>query len=739
MSMQLRRAAVVIVTAASSVGAFAGVAYAAGTHWTVEQVAVPHAPSGSLRGVSCVPATDGERCLAVGASIAGDARTTDLTVVGDGTSWQRAGSPHRPDAATTMLSAVSCVRANLCFAVGYDTARGSAGQRSVSAQWNGSSWRVVPTPDPVTGDGSTVELSDVSCASSIRCVAVGSYSTGSGRSTPLALNWNGQSWEQLELHLPSGVTGGGLTGIDCPTARVCVAVGTQTGDEDTAPVTAYVDGMTVELGSAAARDDVAVLVSVSCTSTTACTAVGHSSSDIWDRTLVETLAGSDWTIVDSPDRDEFNNDLFAISCTSAASCLAVGQHERGGRTRTLAERWDGVSWQLSAAPNSADAFYTGLYGVSCVADTDCVAGGARYVYAPPGQSFSARWHDGQWSVLTGGSAAGLKPSTFAAVSCPSTTSCVAVGTQFTVDVHDQTFAEQRTGADWSLQGLPAVSGFTNSALTAVSCSGVGECIAVGWADNRRSGGDRFERALAVRLHDGTWTLSPTAEAPRGDNLAGVSCPTSTFCAAVGFGVDGPAGLIYDGTSWHDSPLPDTCYGCDGLMTGVSCTAADQCIAVGYLYPDPFSTRTTPVAYHWDGATWSRASDGMTGQEVSVSCTSPSFCMAVGTTAQSWDGTSWTQRALAYTNSVSCVSPRNCVAVGTRASGTPREVIEQWTGTRWLLRTDVEPSSPYASLHGASCASATMCVAVGEAPRIASLVITGEGYETPAPLVESTSG
>ena len=737
MSKRLRRATVVIAAAATTVGVLAGVSYAAGTHWTVEPTPVPHAPSGSLTSVSCDPLTPGERCVAVGTSLAADGTTTSLTLVGDGSSWQVAGSPRRRDAASTTLTAVSCVRANLCFAVGEDTPRGGNGARSFAARWDGGSWFVLPTPNPVTGDDATVELSAVSCASAIRCVAVGNYfTTQTVPITPLVLSWNGQAWTQAAAGMPTGATRAHLDGVDCPTARRCVAVGSQTDTAQRhAPLTGQVDGSAVTYGSAPTRDDGAELSAVSCTSISACTAVGHSDGGDGDDTLVEMLAAGHWAIVGSPNARGIENDLTSVSCTSPDSCLAVGETTPYNKGLTLAERWDGTSWEISPSPNGAVDNYTAFTGVSCVADEDCVAVGWRYVYTDPGQSFSARWQGGQWSVLPGGNAVGLEPDSFAATSCPSTTSCVAVGAAVATTKHEHIFAEQRDTAGWTIAALPAISDASDSALNSVSCPAAGECMAVGWTADARYGGGRTQRALALQLHDGTWTQLSTADAPRGVQLAGVACPTRTFCAAVGAYGD-PAAMIYDGTSWHDSTLPSPG---QGDLTAVSCSAADRCLAVGYLYTE--TGRTIAVGYEWSGTTWSDASAGMAGQAQSVSCTSATFCMAVGFTgsggvplAESWDGTAWTQLSPAPSGtgvflSVSCVTAQNCVAVGQRYPGSPAELVQQWNGTRWLLRTDVQQTgSATAVLNGVSCASTTTCVAVGD-----------RGTSYPAPLVESTSG
>lgn len=85
------------------------------------------------------------------------------------------------------LSGVSCLSASFCMAVGGYTGT-LGGSRPLSEEWNGSRWRVLPSP----ASGGT---SQVSCTRVTFCMAVG---TG-------PQIWNGLSWQALR-------TGGGVNG-----------------------------------------------------------------------------------------------------------------------------------------------------------------------------------------------------------------------------------------------------------------------------------------------------------------------------------------------------------------------------------------------------------------------------------------------------------------------------------------------------------------------------------------------
>jgi hypothetical protein len=112
----------------------------------------------------------------------------------------------------------------------------------------------------------------------------------------------------------------------------------------------------------------------------------------------------------------------------------------------------------------------------------------------------------------------------------------------------------------------------------------------------------------------------------------------------------------------------------------------------------------------------------------VSCTTSSFCMAVGpensgtgggTFIQEWNGTKWTVvpsvNAPATTgdflSSVSCVGTTFCIAVG--GSGTGTAVAETWNGTQWTFVTAAAPAgSTTTSLSSVSCVTATTCEVLG---------------------------
>ena len=98
-----------------------------------------------------------------------------------------------------------------------------------------------------------------------------------------------------------------------------------------------------------------VLLAVSCPSATACLAVGFGKTRHVGTAMAESWNGTSWTTTPSaapPGASQ--SDLRAVSCTSATACTAVGFYrDISGTQHDLAERWDGSSWTVQSAPDPA--------------------------------------------------------------------------------------------------------------------------------------------------------------------------------------------------------------------------------------------------------------------------------------------------------------------------------------------------------------------------------------------------
>jgi len=156
---------------------------------------------------------------------------------------------------------------------------------------------------------------------------------------------------------------------------------------------------------------------------------------------------------------------------------------------------------------------------------------------------------------------------------------------------------------------------------------------------------------------------------------------------------------------------------------------------------PITSPPTVAATNWTNAN-AAAGSGF-NQLNDVSCTSSTFCVAVGlqnsgagggTLIEQWNGTTWTVVPSVdapattgdFLSSVSCVGTAFCLAVG--GSGTGPAVAESWNGTAWSFVTAAAPAgSASASLSSVACVASTTCEVLGTATIGATSSIFGNQW------------
>ena len=185
-----------VATVASGTLVRAGVAGAAPTSWPVLPSPNPVGSSVSiLNGVTCFNSTN---CMAVGSSVIGGNPST-LVESWNGSTWSIIPSPIPSGSSSAALQAVSCVSATDCTAVGYSYPTNAI--TTLVESWNGSTWSIVPSPNPIGSTSS--ELQAVACSSTSSCAAVGysydgsSYTLAEVGSTPLAPTFTSASSDTI--------------------------------------------------------------------------------------------------------------------------------------------------------------------------------------------------------------------------------------------------------------------------------------------------------------------------------------------------------------------------------------------------------------------------------------------------------------------------------------------------------------------------------------------------------------
>ena len=510
-----------------------------GTAWSIETTPNPPGSTGSgLLSVSCASATT---CTGVGDYDSGSDTVLSLAEAWNGTSWSIQSTPNPPGAASTALNSVSCILAT-CTTAGIWSSPSSSAAPLAEA-WNGTSWDIQTTPSPsgataggffavactsstacaavgsfdrgtnsipvplletwsaptwnveagaVPESAAISDLKGVSCVSAVACVAVGFSENDVGATFTLAEVWNGTSWSIQSTPNPAGTTNAQLNGVSCSSTRACTAVGdyyqNSTGFNFTLAESWNGQDWSIQSTPNPAGTTTSALWGVSCTSPTACTAVGEGAAE----PLSEVWSGSSWTIEAAPiPAGSGSAVFFGVSCTSAASCTAVGNALANGSSLTLAEHWNGVGWAIQPTPDqpgSANLFFA----VSCPTLNACVAVGS-YENTGGTLPLAEAWNGAGWVIqATPDPAPAAAEPALAGVSCISAADCAAVGSYSSTASLPVAFAEAWTGGSWRLQSVPSPAGSVSSLLGAVTCTS-GGCTSIGY----RQGGSGVQVTLAV--------------------------------------------------------------------------------------------------------------------------------------------------------------------------------------------------------------------------------------------------
>jgi len=359
---------------------------AAATSASVRNTAVKNtaAPSPvALSGFACRTLT---HCIAVGAN-APQMATRLMAERWNGSRWSTITMPKPAGTGYVAPGDVVCPADHECVAVGVGYPRTGSGYFAIADYWNGSGWTTARAADP----GSSSLVTAVSCPSALNCYAVGQYTPkGSLAWTPLIEHWDGAKWFKQTAPVPHGTRYGSLSGVSCPTARFCVAVGTDGAGE-------LIERWNGSRWTASvpASSSSAMLYGVSCPSPASCFAVGTDGSATGG-SLVERWHGGTWTGSATPVPSGGSYPwLQSVSCASATSCLAVGDDLDPG---VYADFWNGTRWR-PVSMTAVGGHLGELTEVRCLAATSCVALAGTTQTSATQRPESAFWNGTRWRVI----------------------------------------------------------------------------------------------------------------------------------------------------------------------------------------------------------------------------------------------------------------------------------------------------------------------------------------------------
>ena len=683
----LRLGTVTALVAATAFGVGSLVAGAAGLAPAGVTGSVPVSPD--LAGVSCPTVSE---CMVVGQAVNGP-DFVPQTAIWNGAAWRWSARPPAP-AQDAVLSAVTCLSAASCIAIGNTELPGSTGGLAFGDQWNGATWRAMPAlagPTFTHAHGRYLRH---------RPVLHRRRRLRSGRPQDQC------DRRVVERHLVGGADAGpsGRSEHDHLQRRVVLKPDELPGRRElTGPTPMCLPWprrSTAPPGRMqAVPDNIAEFAGVTCPKANLCLATGTGpGAKIWN--------GRTWRDLIPPHgAANFRPTLTGVSCASASSCILTGGN--GLETAPIAYAWTGgASLKKLSIPDQAGQL-SPLFSVSCARSTSCLAVGAPLGdFSSFGNSVAA-WDGSKWQVIQEN-----KSDLLAGVSCVTSADCLAVGSFENASDESATLAQSWQGKAWRLVSPPKRLG----ELASASCLSKSFCLAVGPKG-------------ALTWNGSTWKASAGA-----GNLGGgsvVSCGSTRFCAATGpvSGID-----VWQGSKWHHLAVSIPSSAATSDLLAVSCASASFCVAVG-TYSNSFEGVPAKTFVNvWNGHRWqfdAAPAPGTNSILTSISCVRPAACMAVGNyidaskaghnLALKLSGGKWRVVAMPGGTgpedpegingpaSVSCSSATSCVAVGDDEPDLGSEAALVWNGRSWKLTKAAPDANDLASV---SCATPTFCLAVG---------------------------
>jgi hypothetical protein len=408
--------------------------------------------------------------------------------------------------------------------------------------------------------GGNAYVQAITCPTSTMCAAVGQAEDASSHIQAMVATWNGTSWTDsaIATSLNAG-NNASLTSVSCPTATFCVAGGwyTDGSTKQQALLATYSGGVwsAQEVAASQNANGFANVTSVSCAAASACVAVGFATaSGSVRQAIVITGDGVTWTsavtasTLNTAGSAQFN----AVSCASATMCVAVGKYTATGNLRHgLIGVFNGTTWTDSESASSLDVDNYGYLN---------------------------------------------------AVSCPSTTYCLAGGFYSDASNNQQAYVTSYNGTTWTASPLAVSLNVDGTGqINAIACVSSSYCMAVG------SYADASNKWWAFAATAPSSWASPVINdyallnAGRAVGTS-VTCLTSSLCVAGGYytlgnGQQEADASSWDGNSWTDYSVATSANVMgSGMINATACASATQCFAGGQVTGTGWATQAVMASF-----------------------------------------------------------------------------------------------------------------------------------------------
>jgi hypothetical protein len=138
---------------------------------------------------------------------------------------------------------------------------------------------------------------------------------------------------------------------------------------------------------------------------------GSSSMNVWavgtssggpgpETTMIMRWAGSQWTLMTSPNPGQYGNDLEGVAALSSKNVWAVGARQDTFYQSPLALHWNGRNWQAVATPNPSYCDeHSYLTDISALSSTDIWASGwCESSIRHADQGYIEHWDGSAWTI-----------------------------------------------------------------------------------------------------------------------------------------------------------------------------------------------------------------------------------------------------------------------------------------------------------------------------------------------------
>jgi hypothetical protein len=435
------------------------------------------------------------------------------SAAGQITPWTSTEAPVPANAGANPLasiSSVACPASGSCVATG-DYTDTSGSQQGLIETQSGATWTALEAPLPTTSNANSLVLLDaVVCPATGSCVATGQYTDAGGNQQGLIDALSGGTWTATKAPLPANAGGNpraSLGALACPAEGSCVATGDYSDSHENVRSTIEtLSGGTwtaqeAPLPANAGVNPGSTIGAPACPADGSCVAMAEYTDTSGNvQTAIETLAGGVWTPHEAPLPADaaapgHQRDLLgSVACPASGSCTTVGSFAAtNGNVQGLIETLSEGNWTPTEAPLPSNAptsnAFSALDVVTCPAVGACVALGWYYDSGDNYHTVAESLSGGTWTpteLPLPTHPAPRNPANpgqgIGGVSCPSTGSCIAVGSYFDKSHKDKAVIETMAGGLWSTikAPLPTTSAATQASdLHDVTCSSDGACAAVG--------------------------------------------------------------------------------------------------------------------------------------------------------------------------------------------------------------------------------------------------------------------